>query len=43
MEWELLEGRIDGRPKAAPLSLSHGLVRDVFFAVAVAVMLLFLA
>lgn len=27
MEWELLEGRVDGRPRAAPLSLSHGLVR----------------
>lgn len=32
MEWELLESRIDGRPKAAQLSLSHGLVR---FSVAV--------
>lgn len=27
MEWELLEGRVDGKPRAAPLSLSHGLVR----------------
>lgn len=27
MEWELLEGRVDGKSRAAPLSLSHGLVR----------------
>lgn len=26
MEWELLEGRVDGRTKAPPPSLSHGLV-----------------
>ena len=28
MEWEWLEGGIEGRAKAAPLSLSHGLVRS---------------
>ena len=27
MEWELLEGRVDGKRRAAQLSLSHGLVR----------------
>lgn len=26
MEWELLEGRVDGRTKVPPPSLSHGLV-----------------
>lgn len=28
MEWDLLEGRVDGRTKAPTLSLSHGLVRQ---------------